>query len=286
MRHRRSVGIRPVDFSPPRGESGDIEFSSLEQVRLRGGEHEFSTPQRLGFDLLFRIDHGNTVHTVDFTGYRLTPGDVLWVRAGQVHQWGAIDAIDGPVFLFAPTALDDATRELIRTDGVSAPNYWPAADFTHTSAATAFGAAVAAASPTDGLRSAALARLLAATILLLIAHPSSGSSGERPPNREAFIRLRDELEISFRTHHQVAEYAARLGYSTRTLNRLSRDNTGLSAKQFIDERLVLEAKRLLAHSTDPTARIAEHLGFDDPSNFAKYFQHRTGVTPTEFRSRW
>ncbi|MEV4241360.1 helix-turn-helix domain-containing protein [Nocardia sp. NPDC049737] len=42
---------------------------------------------------------------------------------------------------------------------------------------------------------------------------------------------------------------------------------------------------LLAHGSEPTVRIAENLGFDDPSNFAKYFHHRTGTTPTEFRSR-
>jgi AraC-like DNA-binding protein len=110
-------------------------------------------------------------------------------------------------------------------------------------------------------------------------------SGHRPPTHQAFVWFRDELEANFRTWHKVAEYAARLGYSTRTLNRLARENTGLSAKQLIDERVVLEARRLLAHGHDPVARIAGQLGFDDPSNFSKYFQQRTGTTPAAFRDR-
>ncbi len=49
---------------------------------------------------------------------------------------------------------------------------------------------------------------------------------------------------------------------------------------------MLEAKRLLAHGPDSVARIAGQLGFDDPSNFSKYFQHRTGTTPAAFRGRF
>jgi AraC-like DNA-binding protein len=48
---------------------------------------------------------------------------------------------------------------------------------------------------------------------------------------------------------------------------------------------VLEARRRLAHGRDPVARIAADLGFDDASNFSKYFQHRTGTTPAAFRER-
>ena len=82
----------------------------------------------------------------------------------------------------------------------------------------------------------------------------------------------------------VTEYAARLGYSPRTLNRLARAHTGRSAKQLIDERVVLEAKRLLSHGGASVADIAQGLGFDDPSNFSAYFLRHTGLRPGGFRS--
>lgn len=283
MGHRLAGDVRPVVYSPPQGASGEIELASLERIRVRGGPNEFLTPQRLGFDLLIRIDSGTTVHTVDFTGYLLEPGDLLWVRAGQVQQWGDIDAIDGPVFLFTPSFIDDAADELIRQAGVVKPNHWPAMDFANSAASSAFTAATAATT-TTALGATATARLLAATLLLLVDHSPSGSALAHPATHEAFIWFRDEVESYFRTRRKVTEYAAHLGYSTRTLNRLARENTGMSAKQLIDERILLEAKRLLAHSPNPAARIAEHLGFDDPSNFAKYFLHRTGITPAEFRA--
>ena len=90
--------------------------------------------------------------------------------------------------------------------------------------------------------------------------------------------------MNFRTRRTVEDYAARLGYSARTLNRLSRANTGLSAKQLIDERIVLEAKRALAHGGSSVAAVADEMGFDDPSNFSKYFRQRVGMAPAAFRN--
>ncbi|WP_410586650.1 helix-turn-helix domain-containing protein [Amycolatopsis sp. lyj-23] len=275
--------IRPVRYEPPPGVTGEVELTSLARMRARGGPREFDAPQRLGFDLLVAVETGRAVHTVDFTGHPLAPGDVLWVRAGQVQQWGAVADIEGPAFLFTPSAIDPGTWELIRAAGVATPNHWAAATVAGTPAAAALPAALATASaPVTGLRDAALARALAATLLLLVLAVPEGP-GRRAPTHPAFVWFRDELEKEFRTRHQVAAYAARLGYSTRTLNRLARDNTGLSAKQLIDERIVLEAKRLLAHGPDPVARIAAELGFEDASNFSKYFHHRTGTTPAAFR---
>ena len=88
----------------------------------------------------------------------------------------------------------------------------------------------------------------------------------------------------FSTWHQVSQYADRLGYSARTLNRLARQHTGLSAKQLIDERIILEAKRQLSHTDISVAEIAAQLGFDDASNFSSYFRRHTATTPATFRA--
>ncbi len=77
--------------------------------------------------------------------------------------------------------------------------------------------------------------------------------------------------------------ARELGYTPRTLSRATHAATARSAKQFIDDRVILEAKRLLAHSDSPAATIARHLGFDDDTNFTKFFRRHTDTTPGAFR---
>ncbi|KQV77146.1 AraC family transcriptional regulator [Aeromicrobium sp. Root344] len=285
--HAASSDIRPVQFDPPTPEVGAIEVLDLERMRVRGGPAEFLTPQRLDFDMLLRIDEGSATHTVDFTAYVLEPGDVLWVRAGQMHQWGRIDDIDGPSVLFAAHAVDDHTRELVRASGTTIPNVWPATVIKESPVDAAWELLIAcgqqAAAASAGLRDAALAHATGALLTqLALAQPADRTAGPTATH-EAYIWFRDEIDRRFSEWHQVTHYAERLGYSPRTLNRLARAHTGRSAKQLIDERVVLEAKRLLSHGEAPVAEIAERLGFDDPSNFSAYFRARAGITPGAFR---
>jgi AraC-like DNA-binding protein len=86
------------------------------------------------------------------------------------------------------------------------------------------------------------------------------------------------------TTRNIGEYARQLGYSARTLNRSALRNTGLTVKQLLDQRTLLEAKRLLAHDTAPVQAVGRAVGFAEPTTFTRFFRHRTGVTPLEFRT--
>ncbi|MFH8347092.1 helix-turn-helix domain-containing protein [Streptomyces sp. NPDC018045] len=113
--------------------------------------------------------------------------------------------------------------------------------------------------------------------------PDGGGDGVCEAS-ETFLRFRDAVERGFTRSRRVEDYARALGYSPRTLSRATTAATGVGAKEFIDRRVVLEAKRLLAHGDQTAARIAVRLGFADAANFAKFFQHRTGSTPISFRT--
>ena len=282
--------IRPVRFAPPTPETGEIEVLSLERMRTRAGLAEFLDTQRLEFDMVLRVDRGEAAHAVDFAEYSLGPGDVLWVQAGQVQQWGRIEHIDGPVVLFTPHVVDDRTRQLVRSAGARTPSHWPAATVggSPVEAAWSLLRACGREPAADGrteLHAAVLAHALGALLSLLAVAQPQGGLQVPAPTHEAYQWFRDEIDRRFTTWHKVTQYAERLGYSTRTLNRVARANTGQSAKQLIDERVVLEAKRLLSHADAPVADIASQLGFDDASNFSAYFLRRVGQTPGAFRGR-
>jgi AraC-like DNA-binding protein len=70
----------------------------------------------------------------------------------------------------------------------------------------------------------------------------------------------------------------------KSLNRATRDAVGLSAKDYIARRIVLEAKRFLAHTDRPIYLIAEDLGFDEATNFSKFCRKNVGQAPAEFRA--
>jgi AraC-like DNA-binding protein len=74
-----------------------------------------------------------------------------------------------------------------------------------------------------------------------------------------------------------------LGCSEKSLMRAVREAAGVSAKRYVSQRVALEAKRLLAHTSLPVATIADRLGFDEPTNFVKFFRREAGAVPGAFR---
>lgn len=98
------------------------------------------------------------------------------------------------------------------------------------------------------------------------------------------LRFRRLVERHHRRTHRVAGYAKLLSVSAGHLNAMVRRQLGRPPLELIQDRLALEARRLLLHTDETAARVGYALGFDDPSYFARFFRRRTGRTPTAFRA--
>ena len=72
----------------------------------------------------------------------------------------------------------------------------------------------------------------------------------------------------------------------KALNRAVKQSVGKSAKVYIDDRVILEAKRLLSYGDSSVKEIAYTLGFSDDSNFYKFFFKHTSLTPLAFRRQY
>jgi AraC family transcriptional regulator, transcriptional activator of pobA len=111
------------------------------------------------------------------------------------------------------------------------------------------------------------------------------SVGESPAaNRHiaAFVEL---LEREFMNTRSVGYYADKLNISPNHLNDLTNKHLGKSVKQYISDRVILEAKRLLSSSERSISEVATNLNFDDTSYFVRLFRKSTGDTPLSFRRK-
>ncbi|BAJ26884.1 MULTISPECIES: AraC family transcriptional regulator [Kitasatospora] len=283
---------------PPGIEVTDPAGWSARLARL--GVPASDSPVRPSFHLLVTVRHGALRCLVDLTECRIDPGHWLWVRPGQVlrildlgagpgaeagPEAGA--AADAVFVLFQASFLDPATVAAARLDRrawrlplLPAPAARPAVERTLELLEDEY----------RELRDLPLevhvevVRHLLAVLVLRLSHLPGGER-RRTPGDETFRRFRQAVEADHPRTHRVEDYAARLGYSVRTLTRATLAATGHGAKAFIDDRLVLEAKRLLLHSDSTTATIADRLGFPATTVFTRFFHHRTGETPAAFRSR-
>lgn len=101
--------------------------------------------------------------------------------------------------------------------------------------------------------------------------------------RRQLIKFINLIENNYNKGLTVTEYAALLFISSRTLSALTGDLLNKTPSHMIQERIVMQAQRLLLHSNLTISQIAYNLGFDDPSYFVKYFKKHTNASPSEFR---
>ncbi|HEX2935941.1 MAG TPA: helix-turn-helix domain-containing protein [Bacteroidales bacterium] len=104
------------------------------------------------------------------------------------------------------------------------------------------------------------------------------------PNRH-IASFADLLEKEFLNNRSVSYYANKLNITPNHLNGLANQHLGKSAKQYITDRIILEAKRLLGSSELSVSEIATRLSFEDNSYFTRLFRKATGDTPLAFRKK-
>jgi AraC family transcriptional activator of pobA len=98
-----------------------------------------------------------------------------------------------------------------------------------------------------------------------------------------FSRL---VEIHFRDKHSVTDYADLLAMAPKTLSKKFNRLRLTQPNDIIKERIILEAKRLLAYTSMSIKEIAYLLGYDDPAYFNRLFTNKQGCTPATFRKKF
>lgn len=91
------------------------------------------------------------------------------------------------------------------------------------------------------------------------------------------------VEQNFRELNTVSEYAALLNKSPKTLSNLFSKISKKTPLQFIQDRKMLEARRLLRFSGKSIKEIAYDIGFEDLQSFGRFFKKHEGVAPSEYR---
>ena len=243
-------------------------------------------PRRLPYHLLALTTAGHGTVEVDFVAQTCRPGTLLWIRPGQAVRFGGQAGLDAALVSWQRNLLlpDDVAGLAI--DDPGGPARWQLAGEDEDAMISEFAQlAVDCGRHDSGPVCAALLRhqlavLLLRVALLATADPAQVTTAET----RTFQRFRRLLEEGHPHSRRVEDYAARLGCSVRTLTRASLAVTARTAKQVVDDRVALEARRLLACTSLSVAEIGRRLGFPEPTNFGRFFHREVGVSPGAFRA--
>ena len=286
----RHSDIPHVNFCPPEGYALDIEVFAATDWLQRVPEDHFRYPSRLDFHQLILVTQGQFGHTVDFQLQSMPTGSLLTMRPGQVQCFQVNPPWEGWVVIFRPESVQSTNSIGSQLLGFSVDDL-PVQLALGTASFEPVRQALAQmhqdaklAGPMNRVAALERAQLQALLIRLQIASEQlqSGPSTDSSLTRH-FRKFRHAVEQRLHEWHQISAYAKTLGLSEKTLSRATLEVTGLSAKAYLSKRIALEAKRLLAHTHWPIAQVADKLGFDEATNFIKFFRREAGLAPSEFR---
>ena len=291
-----TMEIQRLGYQPQAPYQLDLEVFSMADLRLRGKE-QVRVTHRYEFHTVACVTQGTCTQMVDFKSIACAPGSLLVVRAGQAHNYGADADWVGWNLLFRPEfvlpVLTTSHDLKLALDLERLPEHMVLSDqelrkatdlFQQMREDTLMNALLGA--PQEDVHR--LLRHQLHTLLTRLSILQGKRQTQEPlvsPASQRFQRFQQLVDKRFAQWHQVADYANQLGYTEKSLARAVAAAAGTTAKAFIAARINLEAKRLLVHLDMPVAAIAEKLGFDEPTNFSKFFKREVGCAPAEFRKR-
>jgi len=253
------------------------------------------TPHRTNFYHIFLFENCQPTHFVDFEPINIQPHSLLFIDKDRVHQFDQLLKYDGSLLIFTEdffcttetdtkflrsTILfndlaDQPTIKLNKTDFEKYTNICK--NITEELGL-----------PIDNSKHILLKNLL--HNFLLLAEREKRKQGftdlKKGADLDYTLLFRDLLETNYTKLKGVNDYAKIICISEKRLGQATTKVLGKSPKEFINDRILLEVKRLLVHTNLSIKEIGQDLGFEDPAYFVRYFKKNTETTPVEFRDTY
>jgi len=262
---------------------GHSDAFQITKLTFGDGRYEKTNhPHRHNHFTLMVLCEGTTKQIIDFKEYEAKDAALIFMRPGQVH----VEVNPG----YAVMYLITFTNEFLFS--YSADNHWEQ-QFTHNllplksielAGLIPFLSLIQREFADFKMNRAVIAQLLLAilekTETLVASHIHITGRKRYSALMRKFTTL---VEENFLEHTKVSHYAAKLFISAGHLNDVVKEMMGSNAKAIIDERRVLEAKRLLFWTQLPIKEVGWRIGFEDPAYFTRFFKKHTGKLPATFQ---
>ena len=272
------------------GLSIEIEVISIADTFLKHRDN-ITLPHRDNFYNIFWYQKGTATHLVDFKPIKVKPNSLLFVNKQRVQMLDPKGGYDGKFLLFTENFFDrypDDMKYLRNNILFNDLLEEPVINLKNSSPVISVFEEIESelCMPDDSVKFQVLHNLL--HNLLLLSERERRKTGfseiRKGEDLDYTILFKNLLDDRFRTVKSVAGYAGLMSVSEKKLNKATTTTLGRSPKELIDERVILEAKRILVYTNNSIKQIGFDLGFEEPTNFIKYFRKHERKTPIEFRN--
>jgi len=270
----------------------EFELLKLSKISLlieAGVDHNPAQAHRLTFFVLLIITEGTGSHMVDFKHYDIQAGMVLKIAKGQVHAFQQNMSCKGFLIPFTEDFILKYFSKSSLAFISHLYNYHISTPIVknHSLNQQFISQLVKELENEDTYaKNNILAKLLELYLLQLERHSHQTISSKRDTRLyPLFIAFKNLVEENYIKSRNVKDYAQMMSISAKHLNVVVKTFTLNTAKHFIDQYVVLEIKRAIISTNNSLKEIAYEMGFEEVTNFTKFFKKHAGLTPKAFKTK-
>ena len=270
------------------------EFEIVDLAELyRKFEGTLTTTHRTGFYHIIWFQQGSPTHLVDFNPIKIKPNTLLFLNKDTVQRFDNKTKFSGKAILFTDgffCRTETDTRFL--RNSILFSDLFAVSQIQIEKQLKLFTDLLQ--QMTDELKNSkdnSQADILQNLLHNFLLHSErerrkqNVTEIKKGADLEYVMLFKELLEAGYKNQKHVNYYAKEIIITEKRLNQATTKVLGKTPKEIIDDRIMLEAKRILAHTTESVKEIGYHLGFEEPTNFIKYFKKHSKFTPTEFREQ-
>ncbi|MCM1071919.1 MAG: AraC family transcriptional regulator [[Clostridium] fimetarium] len=262
---------------------------AMEFDYIKPGIERFPT-HRESFYCVILVEEGATRVKINGVERVVGPADIVCGLPGDVWEWEPDPGIKGKVVIFEPDFLLSAVKDPLLLQRPAFLNPERRIPFIKTSEKGVLWIkdimAEMMEEVTAPVRFHDLLRAQLWHLLLLVEKECRqwNPAEAGPPARNYASRFINLVGNELYRHHDVDYYADRLCVTANYLNKIAHASLGVSAREYIQRRIIAEAKTLLEITEMNVTQVSYALGFETANYFIRFFRKRTGTTPGMYRS--
>lgn len=283
------TNIEKYDFKE--GLPHEFEIVDLTELYERFYEG-ITVPHRLEFYQILWFQEGTTRHWVDFKPIEIKENSLLFLNKNSVQRFHEKNTFKGTAIIFTDNFFckTNADTNFLRST-ILFNDLLSISKFKIVSSKAIFNAILKQML----LELHHLKDVFQADILrnhlqnfMLIAERERRNQNfielKKDTNLTHVLQFKELLEANYIQQKQVSFYCNKMYLTPKRLNVATSKILDKTPKDIIIDRILLEAKRLLVHTNNSSKEIAFNLGFEEPTNFIKFFKKHLQKTPLQFRA--
>ncbi|WP_075590219.1 AraC family transcriptional regulator [Labilibacter marinus] len=231
------------------------------------------------FEIIYLTD-GAGVHIIDENNYSVEPPMLFYMSPGHVHCWEFSKIPKGYVCIFKEEFLSDFADVKLKLSELATKYKLINQPVNFNQEFQLMMEEYQRPQPNVNILKSYLN-----IILWKIAELPVDRGIKQIDIHPTILNYRKLIDSHYLSEKTLDFYSDKLLLSKRSLNNICKKETGRSASSLINERIIVESKRLLKHTNNSISEIAYHLSFNDPSHFVKFFKTKSNLTPGEFRDK-